>query len=101
MTSPTPTARTEVGVTWIGHATARLDMGGMRVLTDPLLTKRVAHLRRRRPLDAATFADIDLVLLSHLHMDHLHVPSLRASWATTRRSWSRPAPATSCDDEGS
>ena len=64
-------------LTWIGHATTLLDVDGYRVLTDPLLTKRVAHLRRRRPLAEGDHTDVDLVLLSHVHLDHLHLPSLR------------------------
>jgi L-ascorbate metabolism protein UlaG (beta-lactamase superfamily) len=54
-----------------------IDVDGYRVLTDPLLTKRVAHLRRRRPLPTADTFDVDLVLLSHVHVDHLHLPSLK------------------------
>ena len=54
-----------------------IDVGGHRVLTDPLLGRRVAHLRRRTADPSRTDADADLVLISHAHMDHLHVPSLR------------------------
>jgi L-ascorbate metabolism protein UlaG (beta-lactamase superfamily) len=64
-------------VTWVGHATALLDIDGYRVITDPLMTGRVAHLRRRRPLPAADTYDVDLVLLSHVHVDHLHLRSLQ------------------------
>jgi L-ascorbate metabolism protein UlaG (beta-lactamase superfamily) len=64
-------------VTWVGHATALLDIDGYRVITDPLMTGRVAHLRRRRPLPAADTHDVDLVLLSHVHVDHLHLRSLQ------------------------
>ncbi len=64
-------------VTWVGHATVLIDVDGYRVLTDPLLTKRVAHLRRRRPDPAVETFDVDLVLLSHVHVDHLHLPSLK------------------------
>jgi L-ascorbate metabolism protein UlaG (beta-lactamase superfamily) len=64
-------------LTWVGHATTLIDVDGYRVLTDPLLTKRVAHLRRRRPLPTADTFDVDLVLLSHVHVDHLHLPSLK------------------------
>jgi L-ascorbate metabolism protein UlaG (beta-lactamase superfamily) len=63
-------------VTWVGHATTLIDVGGYRVLTDPLMTRRVAHLRRRRPLPDTDHRDVDLVLLSHVHLDHLHRPSL-------------------------
>ena len=61
----------------MGHSTMLLDFGLYRVITDPLLTRRVAHLRRRRPLPSPDVYDVDLVLLSHAHMDHLHLPSLR------------------------
>ena len=33
-------------VTWWGHATTTIELGGIRVLTDPVLTGRIAHLRR-------------------------------------------------------
>ena len=64
-------------VQWVGHATALVEVGGHRILTDPLLTRRVAHLRRRRPLPTPASHDVDTVLLSHAHLDHLHLPSLR------------------------
>jgi L-ascorbate metabolism protein UlaG (beta-lactamase superfamily) len=64
-------------LTWVGHATALLDVDGFRVVTDPLLTRRVAHLRRRSAMPADDVHDVDAVLLSHVHLDHLHLPSLR------------------------
>lgn len=66
-----------VEVTWWGHATCTIEDSGVRVLTDPLFVRRLAHLRRRRgalPGPEATVADV--VLISHLHSDHLHLPSL-------------------------
>ena len=71
-------------LTWVGHATALMDFDGYRVLTDPLLTKRVAHLRRRQALPPADHHDVDLVLLSHVHLDHLHLPSLKRLRPTAR-----------------
>ncbi|WAC57109.1 MBL fold metallo-hydrolase [Gordonia sp. SL306] len=64
---------------WLGHATTLISDRGTSVLTDPVLTARVAHLRRRRgPIpDDADVAAADVVLLSHLHADHTHLPSLR------------------------
>jgi L-ascorbate metabolism protein UlaG (beta-lactamase superfamily) len=50
---------------------------GVRLLTDPLFARRLAHLRRRRgapPPPEAAVAEVALV--SHLHADHLHLPSL-------------------------
>ncbi|TDC62022.1 MBL fold metallo-hydrolase [Streptomyces hainanensis] len=66
-----------VEITWWGHATATVRDSGTTVLTDPVLTPRCAHLRRRRgdvPPAAARAADA--VLVSHLHADHLHLRSL-------------------------
>lgn len=67
----------EATLTWVGHATTVVDVAGVRVLTDPLLRRRVAHLRRRTVAPDESDARADLVLVSHAHMDHLHVPSLR------------------------
>lgn len=83
-TLDTETPSDAVTITWVGHATVLLDIGGYRILTDPLLTGRVAHLRRRRPLPEAATADVDVVLLSHAHMDHLHLPSLKRIAARAR-----------------
>jgi L-ascorbate metabolism protein UlaG (beta-lactamase superfamily) len=66
-----------VEITWWGHATCTIEDGGTRVLTDPVFARRLAHLRRRRgatPPPSAARADV--VLVSHLHADHLHLPSL-------------------------
>ena len=65
-------------LTWIGHGTVLLDLDGVRLLTDPVLRSRVWHLRRQAPgVDATEYADVDTVLVSHLHFDHLDLPSLK------------------------
>ncbi|MEM9516858.1 MAG: MBL fold metallo-hydrolase [Actinomycetota bacterium] len=71
------TASEATAVTWVGHASALIELDGVRFLTDPLLTKRVAHLRRRVGTPPADTAEVDAVLISHLHLDHLHLPSLK------------------------
>jgi L-ascorbate metabolism protein UlaG (beta-lactamase superfamily) len=74
-----------VEITWWGHATCTIEDSGVRVLTDPLFARRLAHLRRRRgavPPPEARRAD--LALVSHLHADHLHLPSLGALAPGTR-----------------
>lgn len=66
-----------VEITWWGHATCTIEDSNTRVLTDPLFARRFAHLRRRQgalPPPEARRADV--VLVSHLHADHLHLPSL-------------------------
>ena len=70
---------------FLGHSTVRVEMAGRTVLTDPLLADTVGLLRRVVPLpDPATWAGVDLVLISHLHGDHLHLPSLRMLGTGTR-----------------
>jgi L-ascorbate metabolism protein UlaG (beta-lactamase superfamily) len=66
-------------ITWLGHATVLLEVAGARLLTDPLLRGRVAHLRRRAPHAGAAVAvePVDAVLISHVHHDHLDRGSLR------------------------
>ncbi|MER5732593.1 MBL fold metallo-hydrolase [Streptomyces sp. NPDC002138] len=66
-----------VEITWWGHATCTVEDSGVRLLTDPLFARRLAHLRRRRgAVPPAEAAVADAVLVSHLHADHLHLPSL-------------------------
>jgi len=66
------------GLHFLGHSTVRVELAGRTVLTDPLLTRGVGPLRRvGPPPDPATWAGVDVVLISHLHGDHLHLPSLR------------------------
>ncbi len=70
--------RAGVRVTWLGHSTLVLDLGGVRLLTDPVLRPRLGVLRRRKDLPVHPHvSDVDAVLLSHLHHDHADLPSLR------------------------
>ncbi len=62
-------------VRYIGHGTALIELDGVRVLTDPLLRRRVAHLRRASGI--APVPAPDVVLISHGHYDHLDHASLR------------------------
>lgn len=63
-------------VTWLGHGTVAIELNGVRFLTDPVLRNAIGPLRRRVPL-LPTAAAPDVVLISHLHHDHLDRPSLR------------------------
>jgi len=72
LTSDTSSIR----VTWWGHATLLVE-DGARLLTDPVLTPWLMHLRRRAGMVPRQPGHrVDAVLLSHLHADHLHKPSL-------------------------
>ena len=64
-------------VRWLGHASALIELSGARVLTDPVTRPRIAHLSRRVP-GPSDVGDVDLVLISHVHRDHLDLPSLGA-----------------------
>jgi L-ascorbate metabolism protein UlaG (beta-lactamase superfamily) len=63
-------------IEYVGHATVVVDLDGVRLLTDPLLRNRVAHLRRSTPVAARALRGVDAVLVSHAHYDHLDLPSL-------------------------
>jgi hypothetical protein len=78
----------ELGVTFIGHASFFVQIGGKNVLIDPNFARWLFVLKRlRRPgLRIADLPPIDLVLVSHAHFDHLHRPSLRAIVHNTIRT---------------
>ncbi|HRD62228.1 MAG TPA: MBL fold metallo-hydrolase [Nocardioides sp.] len=63
-----------ITVTWWGHATATVQTGDTRVVTDPVLDDHLLHLRRYAVKIPGLAADV--VVISHLHHDHCHVPSL-------------------------
>ena len=67
---------TAPAVTWWGHSSMSIDLGTARVATDPLLSGQLYHLRRSTPPPPPDAAVADVVLVSHLHHDHLHLPSL-------------------------
>jgi L-ascorbate metabolism protein UlaG (beta-lactamase superfamily) len=69
--------RAETWLTYAGHSTLLIEMSGVRLLTDPVLRRRVAHLNRQVASPDVTCQDVDAVLISHLHWDHLDIPSLR------------------------
>lgn len=73
-----PQGRGLSSLTFVGHATVELDLGGTRLLTDPLLGPRLGPLLRRGPdPDVDRLSGVDGVLVSHMHMDHLDLRSLR------------------------
>jgi L-ascorbate metabolism protein UlaG (beta-lactamase superfamily) len=64
-------------LTWLGHSTVLIELDGTRVLTDPVLRRRVMHLVRTTKVPDDALDAIDLVVVSHAHWDHLDLPSLR------------------------
>jgi L-ascorbate metabolism protein UlaG (beta-lactamase superfamily) len=83
-------------VAFVGHATVLLEIAGTRLITDPLLRGRVVHLRRIVPFPSVRgLTDPDVVLISHPHLDHLDLPSLRLLGSSARvvlpRGWAELA----------
>jgi L-ascorbate metabolism protein UlaG (beta-lactamase superfamily) len=71
--------RTEPSVTFIGHSTFLIQLGGLNIVTDPVWAKSMGFSQRLSPPGVAidSLPPIDVVLLSHGHYDHLHLRSLR------------------------
>lgn len=72
-------------VTWLGHSTVLLEIDGFRVLTDPVFGLRASPVsfagpKRFHPTPATIheLPDLDAVLLSHDHYDHLCASTMRA-----------------------
>ena len=73
----------------LGHATVLMNYFGTRVLTDPSLFSRVGMsfdsiftIGPKRvvdpPLAPSQLQQLDIILITHAHMDHLDIPSLKA-----------------------
>jgi len=77
---PVPqTAAHEIGITWLGHAGFLVQMDGANILIDPNWALWHGPVKRLRhpSLYAHDLSPIDLVLITHAHFDHLHLPSLK------------------------
>ncbi|MFJ7899488.1 MBL fold metallo-hydrolase [Streptomyces sp. NPDC096198] len=78
---PLPPADTDtVAVSWAGHASWVVRIGGLTVLTDPVWSRRILGTPARiTPVGIPwnTLPHIDAVVISHNHYDHLDAPTLR------------------------
>ena len=91
---PTTWPDDRLTVSWLGHATVLLNLLGTSVVTDPVLEPRVGlgrglvKLGPRRLVQPALrkreLPRLDAVLLSHAHMDHTDLGTLRAIPSSTR-----------------
>ena len=66
-----------IQATYVGHATVLIELDGARLLTDPVLRDRVLHLRRAPTAVVPPLGELDAVLVSHAHWDHLDLGSLK------------------------
>jgi L-ascorbate metabolism protein UlaG (beta-lactamase superfamily) len=70
----------EVVVTWVGHASYVLQIGGLTILTDPVWSSGIPGVPRRlTPVGVGwrELPHVDAVLISHNHYDHLDAPTIR------------------------
>ncbi|HWR16628.1 MAG TPA: MBL fold metallo-hydrolase [Terriglobales bacterium] len=77
----------QMAVTFIGHSSFLIQIGGQNIVIDPNYAKWIFVLKRlRRPgVKVRDLPPIDIVMVSHAHFDHLHRPSLRAIVRHTHR----------------
>ncbi|MCK6207499.1 MBL fold metallo-hydrolase [Bacillus infantis] len=71
--------RESMSVTWIGHSTFLIQMGGLNMITDPVWALRMGMQKRLTEPGLPIFSlpPIDLVLISHGHYDHLDFPTIK------------------------
>jgi L-ascorbate metabolism protein UlaG (beta-lactamase superfamily) len=82
--APPETVGAGLQVTYIGHASALIQVGGLNILTDPFFSRRASPVqwagpKRVRPPGLALdqLPPIHAVLVSHNHYDHMDLPSIR------------------------
>ncbi|WP_196988377.1 MBL fold metallo-hydrolase [Caenimonas aquaedulcis] len=70
---------------WLGHASVLLEIDGVRIMTDPVLSKRVSPFQfvgparlHPPPLALSELKNVDAVVISHDHFDHLDMDTIRA-----------------------
>ncbi|WHY73085.1 MBL fold metallo-hydrolase [Fictibacillus enclensis] len=71
--------RSKHSITWIGHSTFLLQVGGLNILTDPVWAPKMGLQKRLTApgLSTGQLPEIDLVLISHGHYDHLDFNSIK------------------------
>ncbi|MEH7121100.1 MBL fold metallo-hydrolase [Neobacillus vireti] len=71
--------RSKTTYTWIGHSTFLIQLNGMNILTDPVWAKRMGFQKRLTApgIELSAMPEIDLVMISHGHYDHLDFPTLK------------------------
>lgn len=76
--------KTEYTVTWVGHSTLLVQMEGINILTDPIWSERGSPFKFAGPkryappgIDFDDLPEIDLVIISHNHYDHLDKATIK------------------------
>ena len=80
-----------LAVSWLGHATALIEIDGYRVLTDPVWSERCSPSRaigpqrlHPPPVDIEALPALDVIVISHDHYDHLDMPTVKTLARTQR-----------------
>jgi len=71
--------KTRTSYTWVGHSTFLIQLNGINILTDPVWAKRMGLEKRLTEpgISLADLPEIDVVVISHGHYDHLDFPTLK------------------------
>lgn len=71
--------KTNTSITWMGHSTFLIQLNGLQILTDPVWAKRMGFAKRLTEpgWSLADLPEIDMVVISHGHYDHLDFPTIR------------------------
>jgi L-ascorbate metabolism protein UlaG (beta-lactamase superfamily) len=67
----------QLNVTWLGHSSLMINIDGYKILTDPVFEKRISIFGPTRfngavPIEIQQMPQVDIVLISHDHYDHLN-----------------------------
>jgi L-ascorbate metabolism protein UlaG (beta-lactamase superfamily) len=82
-----------LAVVWLGHSCALIELDGKLILTDPMLSKRAGptswtgtkRFHGEVPVEVEMLPELDVVLISHDHFDHLDKQTIKALDAKTKQ----------------
>jgi L-ascorbate metabolism protein UlaG (beta-lactamase superfamily) len=83
------TEDSQLNVTWLGHSTLLINIDGYKIITDPVFEKKLTFFGPSRyngeiPVAINEITEIDLVLISHNHYDHLNEYSIKRLHKSTK-----------------
>jgi len=82
--------KNQLNSTWLGHSSLMININGYKILTDPVFEKKISLIGPTRfngelPLNPDRLTDIDVVIISHDHYDHLNKYSIKLLTPITER----------------
>jgi L-ascorbate metabolism protein UlaG (beta-lactamase superfamily) len=80
----------QLNVTWLGHSSLMINIDGYKILTDPVFEKKVSLVGPSRyngdvPLNIYQITEVDVILISHNHYDHLNKFSIQSLNSKTKK----------------